>query len=99
MIPNHALQVLALHLHNRSIPMLAHEADNLPVGGLDAARTVTTAVIVLCLLFLSPALRWRLWKPELSVARVVTQAHAHRAINTRFVSSRERAANTDAQVR
>lgn len=68
--------------------MLAHETENLPVGGLDAARTVTTAVIVLCLLLMAPAPRGRSWKPELAVPRIVAQASTHRVIVTRPVRSR-----------
>lgn len=70
--------------------MLAHETENLPVGGLDAARTVTTVVIVLCLLLLAPAPRGRSWKPELAVPRIVAQAQAHRAISKKSVGLRGR---------
>lgn len=98
-IPSQTIQVLALRLHNRSIPMLAHETDNLPVGGLDAARTVTTVVIVLCLLLLAPAPRGRSWKPELAVPRIVAQAQAHRAIGKRPVTLRGMPATPVGQVR
>lgn len=68
--------------------MLAHDSDNYPVGGADAARLVTTAVIVLCLLLMSPGLRGRTWHPALSVPRIVADGQAHRVHSKRLVAQR-----------
>lgn len=67
--------------------MLAHETENLPVGGLDAARTVTTAVIVLCLLLLAPAPRGRSWPPAHPASLIFPSAQPHRALVQRFVGT------------
>ena len=65
--------------------MLAHEPDNLPVGGLQSARAVTTAVIVLCLLLMVPGVRGRSWPPVSPASLVFPSAQPHRAIVQRFV--------------
>ena len=67
--------------------MLAHEPDNLPVGGLQSARAVTTAVIVLCLLLMAPGVRGRSWPPVLPASLVSPSAQPHRAIVRRFVGT------------
>lgn len=68
--------------------MLAHDSDNCPVGGADSARLVTTAVIVLCLMLMSPGLRGRVCQPSLSVPRIVADGQAHRALSKRLVTQR-----------
>lgn len=68
--------------------MLAHDSDNRPVGGEGAARLVTTAVIVLCLMLMSPGLRGRVCQPSLSVPRIVADGQAHRALSKRLVTQR-----------
>ena len=65
--------------------MLAHEPDNLPVGGLQSARTVTTVVIVLCLLLMAPGVRGRSWPPAHPASLIFPSAQPHRAIVQRFV--------------
>lgn len=65
--------------------MLAHDPDNLPVGGLQSARTVTLVVIVLCLLFMAPGVRGRSWPPAFPASLVFPSAQPHRAIVQRFV--------------
>lgn len=68
--------------------MLAHDSDNYPVGGADSARLVTTAVIVLCLMLMSPGLRGRTCQPVLSVPRIVADGQAYRAPSKRLVPIR-----------
>ncbi len=67
--------------------MLAHEPDNLPVGGLQSARTVTIVVIVLCLLLMAPGVRGRSWPPAFPASLIFPSAQPHRALVQRFVGT------------
>lgn len=84
------LQVLAQELNNRSVHMLAHEPDNRPVGGEWASWVVTTAVIVLCLMLMSPGLRGRSCPGLNGVLPVVAGASAYRVNIQRTVYLRAR---------